>query len=97
MKNRNRNLILAIAFLCAASGFIINFWPLEVVGIVGAALLGHYIFALLVGVMLDLAYGTPTGILYYLFFPFTLLAAASVLGRIVGKKFLIRKTPPEHL
>ncbi len=97
MKNKDRNLIFALSFLCAATGFLIPFWPLTVVGVVGAALFGQYIFAVVLGVLLDLAYGSPTGFLHYLFFPFTILSAASIVLRILGKKYLFRKAPQEHL
>ena len=97
MKNKNRNLVLAIAFLFVATGFLVPFWPLSVVGIVGAALLGHFVFALIVGAILDLAYGSPTGLLHYTFFPFTLLAGMSSVLYIAGKKFLVGKAPPEHV
>ncbi|HVV39135.1 MAG TPA: hypothetical protein VHD31_02300 [Candidatus Paceibacterota bacterium] len=90
-------LILAISFALAAGGFLLPFWPMEVVGILLAALTGHWIFAIALGLLLDVAYGVPTGFFHMLFFPFTLLALASVALRRFGLRYFIDASPQDTL
>ncbi len=94
---RTRNLIYALTFLLAATGFLLGFWPLAAAGVVCAALLGRPFFAIVVGLLLDLAYGQPIGILYYVFFPFTLLALLSIAAHFFGKRYLLQKNGPGYM
>lgn len=89
--------IYAITFAIAAVGFLLPFWPLSVVGILLASLSGRYVFALIVGLLLDLGSGVPTGLLHYLFVPFTLLAVGASLLRLFGGAYFLDKTPPDTL
>ncbi len=89
--------IYAISFAIAATGFLVPLWPLCVVGILIAALSGRYFFALLMGVLIDLGFGPPAGWLYYIYMPFTALAAACALARFVGASQFLDKTPPDTL
>ncbi len=73
--------IIAASFALAALGFVFGFWPLSVAGIVLAALAGRWVTALLLGLLMDIAYGTPVGYLHVLFFPFALLALLCILAR----------------
>ena len=89
--------IYAITFAIAATGFLLPFWPLSVAGVLIAALSGRYAFALMVGLLLDLGAGIPTGLLHYLFAPFTVLAAAASVVRLLGGAYFLDKTPPDTL
>lgn len=89
--------IYAITFAIAAVGFLLPFWPLSVVGILLASLSGRYVFALIVGLLLDLGSGIPTGLLHYLFVPFTIVAVCASLLRLFGGAYFLDKTPPDTL
>ena len=88
--------IIAVSFVTAAAGFLLPFWPLEVVGVLLSALSGRYVVAVGLGVLLDIAYGTPIGRYEFLIFPFTLLAVLGIFVRYVGMRVL-RKGSLDHL
>lgn len=96
MKKSNR-IILALSFLLAAMGFLIPFWPLEILALIVATFGGYPLFALAVGVLLDLAYGIPTGPLQYVFFPFTLFALITIGARLLSRRYMFGRQPPEHI
>src|SRR3989344_5023223 len=96
MKYENQ-LILPGLFLLAAAGFLLPFWPLSAFAIVLAGLLRWSVFAFALGLLLDIAWGAPTGVLEVLMFPFTLLAFCSILARIFASRYLLRKSLPEKL
>lgn len=96
-KGKKTYTLLAIAFVCAAGGFMISFWPLQIAGIVLAGLAGHWLFAIVLGLLLDLAYGAPTGQLHALLFPCTALALAVVLLRRFGKRYFFDSSEQEKL
>ncbi len=89
--------IYAISFAIAAIGFLVPFWPLSVVGVLIAALSGRFVFAIVMGLLLDLGSGIPTGLLHYVFVPFTLLAAVAALVRLFGATYFLDKTPQDTL
>ncbi len=89
--------IYALSFAIAAVGFLLPFWPLCVIGVLIAGLSGRYFFAILVGLLLDLGSGVPTGWLHYIFVPFTVLAAIAALLRVFGAAYFLDKTPPGTL
>lgn len=78
---RNRTVIM-LSFLATATGFLAGFWPLAVFGVALATISGHWITAILLGFLLDLAYGAP-GLLHYIYFPITLSAVVGTVLRIV--------------
>lgn len=83
--------MLALFFALAALGFLLPLWPLSVLGIVLAAAWGRWFFAVLIGLLLDLAWGAPVGLAHSLYFPFTLLAMVAALVRLwVGRYFADR-------
>ncbi len=81
MSNSASLTILALSFAIAAAGFLLPFWPLGLFGVAIAALSGHWIGAVIIGLLLDLAYGTPLGRLHALYFPFTIFALLVALVR----------------
>ncbi len=89
--------ILAISFALATGGFLLPFWPLEVVGIMLLGLAGHPIYAVGLGLLLDLAYGAPTGHLHPLLFPFTALAIVMIGARYFGRKYFFDVSPQDSL
>jgi hypothetical protein len=89
--------IYALSFAIAAVGFLLPFWPLCVIGILIAALSGRYYFAIPMALLLDLGSGVPTGFLYYVFVPFTVLAVAASLLRLFAGAYFLDKTPPGTL
>lgn len=89
--------IYALTFAITATGFLLPFWPLCVVGILIATLSGRYVFGILVALLIDLGSGVPTGILRYLFVPFTILAILAALVRVFAVSYFLDKTPPDTL
>ena len=87
---------IALAFLIIAAGFLFGFWPLALVGVVLAVALGHWVSALLFGLLLDVAYGVPVGFFHFVYFPITLFAVVSVIVRsaLMGR---IRTTQTDTL
>ena len=94
---KQKKWVFILAFLLASGGFIIPFWPLEVLGILAAAFGGLGVVAIGLGLLLDLAYGMPTGFLHYLFFPFTLLAILALAGRYFGLRVLFERAGHDTL
>lgn len=90
--NPTKKWLYIIAFLFVTGGFLIPFWPLEVVGIATAAFTGSGFVAPALGLLLDLAYGSPTGMLHYLYFPFTLGGFLILIVRYVGIRFALERS-----
>ena len=89
--------IYATTFLLAAAGVLLPFWPLSIAGVLIAALSGRWIFAVIIALLVDLAWGAPTGVLHFLYFPFTLLALAAAAARMWGGRYFLDKHPQEKL
>ncbi|HVV15408.1 MAG TPA: hypothetical protein VHD55_03355 [Candidatus Paceibacterota bacterium] len=98
MRNRKQSyFFFAFAFALAAGGFLASFWPLEVLGMLLAGVAGHPVYAIGLGILLDLAYGAPTGHLHMLLFPMTALAILAVLGRRYGGKYFFDASEQDRL
>lgn len=89
----NKRSLIAISFTAIAVGFLSGLWPLCIVGILLAALSGRWVTALLLGILLDVAYGVPTGFLHAVRLPFTIFAALSVLVYLFFADHLRKKEP----
>lgn len=89
--------ILAAFIALACAGFLVPFWPLSALAVALLALWGRWFIAIVVGLLLDLAWGAPLGIAHFLYFPFTLLAALLALARLFGAKYFIDRDLPERL
>ncbi|HEV7449405.1 MAG TPA: hypothetical protein VGP13_02610 [Candidatus Paceibacterota bacterium] len=89
--------IYSISFAIAATGFLLPFWPLSVLGVLIAALSGRYFFAIAMALLLDVGHGQATGLLHYFLVPFTILAVAATLARVFGGAYFLDKTPPDTL
>lgn len=92
----SKRICVALACGVVAAGFLFGFWPLCLIGVMLAAALGRSVSALLLGLLLDVAYGVPAGFLHVVYFPITLFAVASVLVQtmIMGR---IRTTQTDTL
>lgn len=86
-----------MTFILASAGFLVPFWPLSVAGVAIAALSGRWIFAVIVGLLLDIAWGAPTGAYQYIFFPFTMLALVCILARHWGGRYFFDRNPQEKI
>jgi hypothetical protein len=86
--------IQTFSILLVIVGFLLPLWELQVVGIILAGISGRYLVAFLLGLVVDIAYGPPTGVLHATFFPFTLLALLSIGIFQLGKNFVLDKTFP---
>ena len=89
--------IYAVSFVLAGAGFILPLWPLSVVGVLLAALSRRYVFAVIIGVLLDLAWGPPQGVLHVLYVPFTLLALLATAARFWGSSYFLDRNIDERL
>jgi hypothetical protein len=96
-KRKKSYVLLAYVFVLAAGGFIASFWPLEALGVLIAALLGYPVYAVGVGILLDLAYGAPTGHLHPLLFPMTVLALLGLIARHWGKRYFFDASAQDTL
>lgn len=93
---KNRWLI-ALIFVAAAGGFLLELWPIAVAGVVAMGFVGKGYIALPLGLLLDLAYGTPLGPAYYLFFPFTILGLLVIVLRYSAARYFLDRASPGHL
>jgi hypothetical protein len=85
--------LMITAFMLAAGGFIIGWWPLELVGILVGAGAGSGIAAVGIGLLLDIALGAPTGLAHYLYFPFSIIAIIALAARYMGVKYFFERSP----
>jgi hypothetical protein len=98
LRNNNpKKWIFICAFLLASGGFLVPFWPLEILGIIVAAFGGVPFGAIGLGLLLDLAYGAPYGFLHYLFFPFTIGSLVAIGLYQLAMRFLIQRSEQNHL
>lgn len=95
--SRSSQLIYSLSFVIAASGFFLPFWPLCIVGVLIAALSGRWIFAIVTGLLIDLAWGAPQGVLAPLYVPFTLVAVAAALARHFLAGYFLDRSPSDTL
>ncbi len=78
-----KRIVLSVSFVLLAFGFLVPFWPLSVLGIALAAGGGFWFAGLLFGLLLDIAYGMPSGWFHFLYIPFTLFALCCAILRII--------------
>lgn len=95
--SRTNQLIYALSFVIAAGGFFLPFWPLCIVGILIAALSGRWIFAILTGLLIDLAWGAPQGVWALVYAPFTLVAVVAALARHALAGYFLDRSPSDTL
>lgn len=95
--SRSSQLVYALSFVIAASGFLLPLWPLCIVGILIAALSGRWVFAILTGLLIDLAWGAPQGALHYVYMPFMLVAVGAALARYFFAGYFLDRSPSDTL
>ena len=76
-----------LAALIALLGFLF-YWPLGIIAILLAVFFEHYAVAIIIGIILDLAWGPPPASFHFLFFPLTILALVSMVVRISVKRYV---------
>ncbi len=82
---------LTIIMLLAACAGLLLWWPISLMLVMFAALSGRSFFAVIFGLLCDLAYGVPpAGVLHTIMFPFTLSAVVCVLVRRGAALYLRR-------
>jgi len=89
--------IYTVSFLLASAGFLVPFWPLSVLGVLLCSFSGRYVFSLMMALLLDLAWGAPTGTAAFLFFPFAALSLAAGLARYWGSRYFLDRNLQERL
>lgn len=92
MSTTNSRWILALSFAVAAAGFLLPLWQLSLLGIALAVLSGQWIFAIIIGLLLDVAYGAPVGRWHVLYFPFTIFALVGALLRYYFSSYMRKST-----
>lgn len=83
--------IIATSFLIAAAGFLWPFWPLTLLGIAICALSGRWVFAVGIGLLLDVGYGAPVGPFEALYVPFTLFALVCSAAYLFGGRYVFQR------
>ncbi len=89
--------IYATTFVLAAAGFLIPLWPVAIIGVAVATLSGRFVFGVCLALLLDIAWGAPTGTAAYFYFPVTIFALVGTLAHLWGKRFVIDSNPRETL
>jgi hypothetical protein len=97
MNSSQQRWVLAVFFALAAIGFLLPLWPLSALAVVLMSAWGRWLFAISVGLLLDLAWGAPVGLVHYVYFPFTLLAVVTALVRAWSAKYFIDRGLQERL
>lgn len=97
MKQPAQRIVAAAFFIFAALGYLLSVWPLSLAGVVLMALWGRWFLAVIVGLLLDLAWGAPLGLAHFLYFPFTIAAVVAALARLWGGRYFIDRNPQERL
>ena len=80
--------VLPTFFVLVAAGLLLPFWPLQVAAVVLAGLFGRGVFAVILGLLLDVMWGAPTGIFEMVGFPLTVLALLSIGSRFFSNPYL---------
>jgi hypothetical protein len=87
--------VVALALLCA--GLFVPFWPIAVVGVLLLSCTGRWIAAIGAGIVLDVLWGSPTGMLSLLHIPYTLLGLCGFLLRYWGSIYFLDRHIQERV
>jgi hypothetical protein len=90
------SIVFALSIVLAAAGFLLPLWPLSLVGVAIAGLAGRWAFALMLGLLLDIAFGAPVGQWHLLYFPFVFFALVLTMVRYFSSTY-IRKSSYDTL
>ncbi len=98
LRNNNpKKWLFIISFLLLSGGFVIGYWEVSLLGILVAGGAGMPLAAVGLGLLLDIAYGAPTGLAQYLFFPFTIAGLISIALRWLALRFMLTRSTQETL
>ncbi len=95
--SRSTQLVYALSFVVAACGLFVPMWPLCVIGILIAALSGRWVFAILTGLLIDLAWGAPQGMFAVVYVPFALVGVAGSLAWYFFAGYFLDRSPSDTL
>ncbi len=84
-------------YVVSSASFVLQFWPLAAVGVIALTFVGGGLLSLPLALLLDLAYGEPTGYAAYLFFPYTVAALAIVTIRHTAGRYFLRRASRDTL
>ena len=85
-----------LSVLCVLLSMVGGHWVFALIGLCIAALGGRWLLALVIGMVLDALYGSPSGMLHILQFPFLLLAFVLLVGKQLAATQL-RQNFPDRL
>lgn len=74
---RKKHLALTVGVLLSTFGLFIPFWPFVVFGVLASSMM-YPIVGVIIGALADVVFGVPSGLLRFIYFPFT------ILGLIAG-------------
>lgn len=76
--------VVLLAILLMLIGLLLSLWPLVPAGVALLVFEGHVALGVTSGLVADLIFGAPLGMLSYVHFPFLLFAVACVVLRVVA-------------
>ncbi len=89
--------LIALIGLVATGSFLIETWPLSIAGVIALAFVGRGFLAVPLGFLFDLAFGAPTGLAMYAFFPFTIIALAVLALRYGARGHFLNRASRDTL
>ena len=84
---RRTSWIFWFAIVLSVIGFLL-YWPLAAAGILLLALTERPALAIVIALVLDVAYGAPPLRFHNFFFPFTLLAICAIGASLATRRYL---------
>lgn len=84
-------LVPALVVGLALTGFFVPFWPFALLAAALAGALRRPVLGISVGLILDLLWGVPGGLLGYLYFPLTLAALSAWGARLFAERYFFRR------
>lgn len=95
--NQASRWIYAVSFALVGTGFLLPLWPVALLGVALSALSGRFVCALLIALLLDVAWGAPFGLAQYLYFPFTAAALVMTVVRYYSASYFYDRSTPDTL
>ena len=89
-RNGNKSWVYVPAIVCTMLAPFF-FWPLGLLGIFVAAFMQLPVLAVVLGLVLDVVYGSPPASFHFVLFPFTLFAVLAVLVRTFANRYVVKR------
>ncbi len=88
---RKKHIALTLGLIFSTLGVVIPFWPLVLLGLLSCAF-AYPLLAILIGAFADIIFGSPTGFLHLVRFPFSVLGViAALLSLLASSRLRSRK------